>query len=95
MFQRPDDNICSYPEGLLPFILRIAVDFGVVPAVTGIRLIGVVDAEATVIEQAESLRWFAIVLVNFGKAIRKIEMAMIEPIREREFLKILLRENSL
>ncbi len=90
MFQRPDDDIRSETQRFLTFFFGVAVDIWVVPAIAGIGLIGVEYTEPTIAKKPETLRWFAIVLMSFRYAVRKIEMAMIEAIRKWQFLKILL-----
>ncbi len=94
MFQRPDDNIRPDSEGFLALRLGVAVDFGIVPTIARIGLIGIEYAEAAVIEQTEALGGFAIVIVSFRHAVREIEMAMIKAIGERQFHQILFGEDS-
>lgn len=77
MSQREHNNVGSEPERFLAFHFRIVMSVLVGPAVTWIRLERVIDNKPSVVKKAERLRRLAIVLVTFRRAIRKLELQMV------------------
>lgn len=71
------------------------MDIGVIPAVAWIRLIGVAHSKSSVVEQAKSLRWFAVVLMRFRKPVGKIEVTVVQTKGKGKRSEILVRENFL
>ena len=57
--------------------------FGVFPSVAQIALIGIENYETAFPDQAETLCWFAVVLMYLGQSIGKVKFLMINRIGER------------
>ena len=62
---------------------RIVIDLGVLPTVADVGFVGVEDGYAPVKDDGESLRRFAIVLVNLRQAVGEIVTAVVNRVRKR------------
>ena len=71
------------------------MNFRIVPSVTWVGLVGIIEDEPPVMKQPEPLGWFAVVFMGLGNAVRKIEVTVIEAERVRKLDKLLLGENLL
>lgn len=69
------------------------MDLGVCPSIAGVALVGVEHAEAPLVEDAECLRRFAIVLVGLRCSMREGEVAVEEPVGEGKLDKLSVGEN--
>src|ERR1041384_5594039 len=77
------EQVDSHPQRGLVLGGRIVMHRLVLPAITEIALIGVIDHQPAVHEDAESLRRLAVMLVNLGNACRKLVNEVIDRVVKR------------
>ena len=67
MCQRPDDDVRSETERFFPFFRRIAVHFGICPAVRRIAFERIVHDQASIMKEAVAPWGIFVVLMGFGR----------------------------
>ena len=71
-------DVCTHLERFGSYFLRISMHGLIFPAIAQVGFIRIEQQKSSLMNNAKALRWFSIMLMDFGQAFRKRKCLVVD-----------------